>query len=756
MTLRFTSADLVRHLIASTILRASGDAASPSIGSVTLRLHQADAADRLCAMIERIGGAMLAEPVGLGKTFTALAVAARLGAHRVVVAIPAALRPMWVGALEAAGVRADLVTHESLSRGVDTLPHADFVIVDESHRFRNPKTNRYAAAASLCSRARVLLLSATPIQNARNDLATQLALFLGRQAWSLREEALASHVVRGTAASGAKMPRVAGPKVVSLDLDDDCVDRLLALPSPIPARDESTAVALLTYGLVHQWTSSRAALVAALERRVARALALESALEAGRHPTRAELAAWTWAGEAVQLAFPEIVARQLANDALPQADLLRSVRTYRDAVESLASHLRAPPDPDDRRGDALRELRRRHSGERVIAFCHYAETVRALWTRLGRDAGVAALTASAARVASGRVSRESVLRQFDPATSYQTPRTERIDLLIATDVLSEGLNLHEASVVVHLDHPWNPARLDQRVGRARRLGSRHDVVTVYSIAPPASAQRLLRVEERLREKLRVAQRTIGVAGHIMPALAIPEPPAAGDAETTTDERGTSELMSDVRDRLRRWILQPGRTPPTGEPAMGNDEVLVAAVANVANGWIALIDGRDDALLVVDVGRGPETRATALLAAIDKIGSTTCPPDESQGRSALRAIDLWLESRRAAATVDLPAATSSPSRRLALNRVARALSRTPRHRRTLIAPLITAARSIATAPLAEGAERVLDSLIEADLPDEAWLRSMAAFGELHLRREPPHAGGGRWRVLAILLLVKESD
>lgn len=756
MTIRFTSADAAKHLIASAILRASGDAAPLSLGNITLRLHQADAADRVCAMIERNGGAMLAEPVGLGKTFTALAVAVRLGARRIVAVIPAALRPMWLGALDATGVRASLITHESLSRGAETPMDADLVIVDESHRFRNPHTNRYAAAAALCARARVLLLSATPIQNARNDLAAQLALFLGRLAWALLEEALAKHVVRGTAARSPAMPRVAGPFVVSLDVDEDCVDELLALPAPVPARDESTAVALLTYGFVHQWTSSRAALVTALERRAARALALESGLDAGRHPTRAELAAWTWAGDALQLAFPEIVAQQRADDGLNGAELLRTVRAYRNAVEALVGRLRATPDPDDRRGNALREIQQRHAGERIIAFCHYAETVRALWARLGRDTGVAALTASSARVAGGRVSRDSVLRQFDPATSHETPRAERIELLIATDVLSEGLNLHEASVVVHLDHPWNPARLDQRVGRVRRLGSRHSVVTIYSIAPPASAERLLRVSERLREKLRVAQRTIGVAGHIMPALAVPEAQPMDGAPPATDDRGASELASDARDRLRRWILQPNGAASPPNPDVADDDVIVAAVPSATGGWIALVDSDDGPLLVVDLGRGPETKATALLAAIGKVRSADHPPDEASARSALRAIGQWLEHRRAAATVDLPAATSSPSRRLALNRVARALSRTPRHRRALIAPLATAARSVATAPLAEGAERVLDSLVESDLPDEAWLRSIAAFGELHVRREARRATGDRPRVHAILLLVKESD
>ena len=325
----------------------------------TLRPHQIDAAERLVAMIERHGGAMLAEPVGVGKTYTALAVAVRLGATRVVVAAPASLREMWTAAMRECELEAVLLTHEALSRGAAPDVEPDLVIVDESHRVRNPATRRYAAVAALCGRSRVLLVTATPVQNARADLAAQLALYLGRAAWSLTDTEIATHVVRG-AQEGARsgsldMPRLSGPHVVSLTTDDDCIDELLALPPPIPARDESTAAALLLYGLVHQWTSSRRALVAALERRVARGVALVSALETGRHPSRAELAAWTWSGEAVQLAFPEIVASVAGSADDDVADLLSAVRAHQRAVESLLERLRRAANPDDDRAAAIRE-----------------------------------------------------------------------------------------------------------------------------------------------------------------------------------------------------------------------------------------------------------------------------------------------------------------------------------------------------------------------------------------------------------------
>jgi superfamily II DNA or RNA helicase len=705
----------VRSIIASTML---GDDAviDDRIGGVTLRPHQRAAAARLAALISANGGALLAEPVGLGKTYTSLAVAARSGLP-ITIAMPAALRDMWRDALERCGVSATVVTHEALSRGVTLPPNQGFVIVDEAHRLRSPSTHRYAALADLCRRARVLLVTATPVQNRRRDLAAQLALYVGRRAWLLSDDELAEHVVRGASSEMRGVPRLDGPHRVTLDTPDDCLDDLLALPPPIPARDETVVVALLTYGLVHQWTSSRAALVASLARRRTRGLALLSAIDSGRQPTRAELSAWTHAGDAMQLAFPELVTSEPARPDVDTNALSIMIGGHVQAIELLLHRLRDSVDPDDERADALRRIRAAHAGERIIAFCHYAETVNALRSRLARDPGVAALTANGARIASGRVSRELVLAQFMPGVAGELGAANRIDLLITTDLLSEGLNLQRASVIVHLDLPWNPARLDQRVGRARRLGSRHETVSVYVIAPPAAADRLLRVEERLREKLSVAQRTVGVAGRILPS------PIGG----VGTERGLAEQTSAIRARLRDWIA-PRQFPADVRPGAP----LVAAVECDVRGFLALVRDGDGPRLIANFGSGITMAADTIIRGLIAAENPEAAIGSDAGSPALRQIEGWLAARHGASTIDLQAAAAARLRRAALTRVARALARAPRHQRALLAPLADTARTIATAPLAEGAERILETLVRAELPDEAWLRSIATFGELNAR------------------------
>lgn len=736
MTLRPASLSGVRHVIARAILE--NDVVAPlRQGNVVLRPHQRAAAARLADIVKHSGGALLAEPVGVGKTYTALAVAGAVGGD-VAIVVPASLRAMWRQALEACEMTATVVTHEALSRGARPAGQAAVVVIDEAHRFRVATTRRYGLVADLCRTAKVLLVSATPVQNRRDDLAALLALFLGRQAFRLTDEQLAAYVVRGLSDVDHELPRLIGPIGVTIAPVDDCLDELLRLPSPVPAKDESLPGALLTIGLLHQWSSSRAALVAALKRRRARALAMLSAIEAGARPTRAELSAWTYASDALQLAFPALVVADKESTASDLDELRDSLDAHHRATGDLLRSIERSPNPDDGRAAWLNQLCDAHPQERIIAFCHYEETVRALWARLARRSGVASLTAKGARVAGGAVTRDVVLRQFTPdASRPAVAAAERIQLLLTTDLLSEGLNLQEASVVVHLDYPWNPARLDQRVGRIRRIGSRHESVTVYALAPPAPVERLLQLEKRLSAKLRVASRTIGVAGHILPAWSC----------LPVAERGLANSDGELRRHLAAWLEDAAPAAEVAAPPM------VAATRCATDGFIALAVGESAPVLMTNLGGEVSSAPQRLLDAARLASDVEVAPNLENAAAARDAVESWLANRRASASIDFSAAASSRTRRLALRRVAHALSRAPRHRRTTLAPLAAAARAVATAPLPEGAERVFDTLVAADLSDEAWLRSVAAFGELNTR-PPTHNASEGATVAAIILFQRD--
>ncbi len=348
MTLRLALVDAVRSAIAHCWLgpvtiasSASSQSAPPRVGAVTLRPHQSDALQQITELIETQGGAVLADAVGMGKTYVALAVASRV--PNTLVVCPAVLSDVWRRSARDTGVTIDSVSMERLSRDHDagSRDHSrpSLVIVDEAHHFRNPHTRRYHALARLTASARVLLLTATPVHNRVEDLASLLSLFLGAAAWTMTDDQRSRYVVRrdhnvaristGTSsdatahaphAAHLAIPPVVGPHVLHVDDDDQTLNTIVALPAPVPPRDGEVSAALTTMSLVRQWASSAGALRAALRRRLERAAALEASLERGAYPSYRDLRDWCVGEGTIQLALPELFATPQAVGPDPRSD----------------------------------------------------------------------------------------------------------------------------------------------------------------------------------------------------------------------------------------------------------------------------------------------------------------------------------------------------------------------------------------------------------------------------------------------------
>src|SRR5438874_9016736 len=156
----------------------------------------------------------------------------------------------------------------------------------------------------------------------------------------------------------------------------------------------------------------------------------------------------------------------------------------------------------------------RSSPGKTIVFTDAQPTARYLLRRL-RHRRVAAVFGHVGRFASGEAPRLEVLRAFAPrAQGGARPAAAlETDVLIATDLLSEGLNLQDAQRVVHYDLPWSPARLAQRVGRIDRLGSWHDSIRTVTFLPSPPLARALMIEERLATKIG-AQQVAGTNGRL--------------------------------------------------------------------------------------------------------------------------------------------------------------------------------------------------------------------------------------------------
>src|SRR5690606_13091470 len=159
---------------------------------LSLTRRQEEGARQATTIQMRYGGVIIADSVGMGKTYVALRMIADALARdwRVVVVVPATLRRKWRSAIEAAGAgiagrrqaaSAGTVTLRSQTRlarsdaAWDGRPQ--LAVDDEAHQFRNPRTARYRALARLTADAYVVLLTATPINNRAADLYWLRRLF---------------------------------------------------------------------------------------------------------------------------------------------------------------------------------------------------------------------------------------------------------------------------------------------------------------------------------------------------------------------------------------------------------------------------------------------------------------------------------------------------------------------------------------------------------------------------------------------------
>ncbi len=351
-----------------------------------LRPEQGRSFRRILHALRRYGGALLADPVGSGKTYVALAAAASLNRGRPTAClVPATLVEQWMATARALGLALVTVSHQSASRG--RLPQVDrgLVVIDEAHHFRNPATWRYRNLAPWLVGRPVLLVTATPVVNRLDDLLHQLLL-------GIRDDALAPD---GVASLGALLGSGCGsPALGRLVVESPCPEGLRperrgTVSAAGSAECEAAEAALAsierlrlsrvpgTEALVRTVlrraaASSPAALAAALRRYRNLLLHARDAASAGRPLDRAAIRRFTGEMED-QLVWWELMAAGEDPQDLQLDDLDRIDDVLREAT-------RAEAQPDGK-VERLRSLL--SDGRPTLVFTSRQETVRYLRDRLG-------------------------------------------------------------------------------------------------------------------------------------------------------------------------------------------------------------------------------------------------------------------------------------------------------------------------------------------------------------------------------------
>lgn len=607
----------------------------------TLFDFQRDGLRAVLSKIEKHGGCILADSVGLGKTYTALGVIKWFEKRNknVLVLCPKKLRENWTEYLavnnsELNPLREDrfgytVLSHTDLSREKGKVGdidlsriewgNYDLVVIDESHNFRNASRNRSGngrktryerlmddiVKAGL--KTKVLLLSATPVNNDLSDLKSQLDLISADDNGGFGELGIPNlstligtaqrrfadwakgcnrdagallatippalfglldgvtiarsrgHVERHYASSMERIghfPKRAAPESIFANIDnqggfpafeevDGAIGRLeLALYSPLvfvlpeyrhlydkggnfdQGNREKYLIAMMKSGFLKRLESSVSSfgqtmdrMIDRIDRRVAELDAFEATAEVD-----AEIAEEEELDEELEEAFEVggALKYRLAHIDRPawKAALLRD----RERIVGLADAARLITPDRDAKLDKLIEIvrtkatrpstnRNGEANRKVILFTAFTDTARYLYEQLlpvAKECGIEAalVTGTECKATFGRPHFQDILVNFAPrakrrGSMKKADRTGEIDLLVATDCISEGQNLQDADLLVNVDIHWNPVRLIQRFGRIDRIGSLNDEIHMVNFWPTEELNKYLRLKGRVEARMKL-------------------------------------------------------------------------------------------------------------------------------------------------------------------------------------------------------------------------------------------------------------
>jgi superfamily II DNA or RNA helicase len=165
------------------------------------------------------------------------------------------------------------------------------------------------------------------------------------------------------------------------------------------------------------------------------------------------------------------------------------------------------PERDAKLDTLCQLIRRQHPGEKIIVFTQFADTVSYLTAQL-EARGIQRV----ASVTGDTINPTQVAWRFSPESNGKrglVSPDQELDVLVATDVLSEGQNLQDAALIVNYDLPWAIIRLVQRAGRVDRIGQKAEEILCYSFLPADGVERIIRLRARVRQRLRENAEVVG-------------------------------------------------------------------------------------------------------------------------------------------------------------------------------------------------------------------------------------------------------
>jgi superfamily II DNA or RNA helicase len=165
-------------------------------------------------------------------------------------------------------------------------------------------------------------------------------------------------------------------------------------------------------------------------------------------------------------------------------------------------------------------LQRGDRAEKLIVFTQFTDTVMYLEAAFEQfqDRGLISDDVQFASATSDTANVERIIQRFAPAANDardDVDPSDEIDILFATDVAGEGVNLQDANLVVNYDLHWNPLRLIQRIGRVDRLGSGHEDIYALNFLPETELEEELGIVDRVESRVQEIGSILGEDGDIL-------------------------------------------------------------------------------------------------------------------------------------------------------------------------------------------------------------------------------------------------
>ena len=586
------------------------EGATESVGRsvVDLAEFQEDAVKKARKILARYNGVMIADSVGLGKTWIGKKLLEDYAYHmreKALVICPASLRDiLWDRELKQASIAVTIVSQEELGQSdfpVEDYGDFDVILIDESHNFRNKNAQRYENLERLIrlnggrgqngERKKLILLTATPINNDLLDLYHQINLFAqGDRGYFTAAgigdfyryflAARRSRDGRGTVSLFNLLEEVVvrrtRPFIRKAYPNATIAGKLIRFPERRLKTEtynlEATYkgiyenvvsgienLSLAPYNLesykkadvrIDEFEQGREqALVGIFKSRYLKRF--ESSVEAFRISIRRALEfqksfeSYILDGKLLKSsdfqkalrylereseeddAIPASRAEELDASAEAQAilegmelidpsdyDLRKLHEVVQHDIEILTdlwNRVKPITPEEDAKLQKLKELLSGPlHGKKVLIFSYYKDTARYLYRELGGEKGETFRQTIGdphiRRMDSGAHPKERrhLIQAFAPKSNGKPEwvgTNKEIDVLISTDVLSEGQNLQDCAHLVNYDLHWNPTRMVQRAGRIDRIGTEFDTLFIRNMFPDKGLERLLRLVESLERKI---------------------------------------------------------------------------------------------------------------------------------------------------------------------------------------------------------------------------------------------------------------